>query len=281
MSSTDGAGDKKIEGRKKRVILGYNAMMISYLLAGLSSVINGGFTANSLGLFAAYIVMPAGISYIMISAAQHDRLNSDTYKRMNLAMLEYGMIGLTLKSLGSTRDGFYIAAFLLSVINSIKGYAYGVLGLDKSNTDTSLVQDLMNGTKSTIKGFFSIPKTIKSFGYLAATYMLAAMKLSKLKEIIQFIQANSVTSELSLLIARFNRLALLTLMLYTLKDAADRDRLGGTTFIQLNYLCAIAMIATAPFLDGGLKGPLGAANGVGAAFCAFNGITSYMKNQYA
>ena len=108
--------------------------------------------------------------------------------------------------------------------------------------------------------------------------MIATMKLSKLYEIIQ---AKSITIELATLLARFNRLSLLALMLYTLKDAADRDRLGGSTFISLNYLCALAMGVQCAFYTGGLTTPLGGLSAFFAAFSAFNGITSYMKNQYA
>ncbi len=41
------------------------------------------------------------------------------------------------------------------------------------------------------------------------------------------------------------RLALISTMIYSLKDAAERDRLSGTTFIQLNWLLAAwAMLGT-------------------------------------
>lgn len=122
--------DTKIEGRKKRVIMGYKATMLAYLAVGLSSAIRGGITKNFLHMIAGYIVMPAGISYILISAASNNRLNSDTYKRLNLSLIEYGLVGLVIVSLGGLkrRNAVMALAFALSVINSIKGFAYGVLG---------------------------------------------------------------------------------------------------------------------------------------------------------
>lgn len=271
--------DKKVEGRKKRVIMGYQAMMISYLAVGLLSLKRGGFSINVLNVIGSYIAPPAVTSYIMISAATHDRLSSDTYKRLNLALLEYGLVGLTILSIGGNK--MLALPFTLSVINSIKGYAYGVLGWDKQNSETTLLKDFMKGAQETVKGFFSIPKNVKSFGYLIATYMVASMKLLKLNEIVKFIQANSITGGLALPLSRFNRLAFFTLLLYTLKDAADRDRLGGTTFIQMNYLCALSMGVNYFFYTSGIATPLGALSAAFTAFFAFNGITSYMKNQYA
>lgn len=271
----DGESDKKIEGRKKRVIIGYKVMMLSYLAVGLSSVVrSGGVSASLFNVIAGYIIMPAGISYIMSGAASHDRLNSDTYKRLNLALLEYGIVGLSILSLGGFKRPVMTLAFALTVINSIKGYAYGVLGWDKKSTETTLLKDITKGTKDTIKGFLSVPKNFNSFGYLVATYMVASMKLLKLKEVVEFIQANSIAEGLAMPLSRFNRLAFLTLMIYTLKDAADRDRLSGTTFIQMNYLCSLAMGVNYFFYTSGIATPLGALAAFFSAFFAFNGIIS-------
>ncbi|EJK53703.1 hypothetical protein THAOC_26802, partial [Thalassiosira oceanica] len=62
--------------------------------------------------------------------------------------------------------------------------------------------------------------------------------------------------------ARLNRLVLLSLMSYTLKDAADRDRLGGSTFIKLNFLSAVGFAINAIYNSGGLVTPLGSDPGL-------------------
>ncbi|KAL9185289.1 hypothetical protein ACHAXT_003066 [Thalassiosira profunda] len=275
--AADAGIDAKVEGRKKRVIMGYKAAALTYLGTGLLSI-------NVVRMIPAYLVAPAAVSYILASAADHDRLNSDTYKRLNLALLEYGLVGLGLSILAlrgnfKQQNAVMALAFALSAINAVKGYAYGVLGWDKNNSETTLLQDLGKGTKDTVKGFLSVPKSIKSGGYFALMWLVGSLKLMKLKEVVTFIQVNSFASGLALPLAQFNRLALLTLLLYTLKDAADRNRLGGTTFIQLNYLCGLAMGVNAT--RAGVTTPLGALSAFFAVFCGFNGVSSYFANQYA
>ena len=279
---TPSDGDKKIEGRKNRVIIGYKAMMISYIAVGIAPVATAGLSFPVFLVLAGFVTMPAGVSYIMISAAKNDRLSSDTYKRLNLALFQIGAVGLGVVALGwnKRRNAMLALTFVLSVINSTKGYAYGVLGWDKQSSETTLLRDLTRVIKDTARGFFSMPKTINSCVYQVATALVASLKLLKLFEIVKYIQANSVTAGLSPLLNRFNRLAFFTLVLYTLKDAADRDRLGGTTFILLNYLCALSMGVNYAFYSGMPK-IMGALSAGFAAFFAFNGISSYMKNKNA
>ncbi len=215
----------------------------------------------------------------MISAARHDRLGSDTYKRLNLALLQYGLIGLMALSLGGKINRpVRVLPLALSVVNPVKGYAYGVLGWNKDRSGATLMGDLMGGTKSMVAGFFSKPKNLKSVGYTAATVTVASMELLKLREVLEFFPAKSLSSGvLATALARFNRLAFLGLMLYTLGDAADRDRLGGTTFVQLNYLCALSMAVHGLYFGGGIATPLRALSAIFGAICAFNGISSQMN----
>jgi len=154
-------GDKKIEGRKKRVIMGYKAMIISYLSAGLLSAAKATMFASLVQTIIGYLLVPAGISYIMVSAAKHDRLSSDTYKRLNLALLQYGLIGLSIVSMGGNNSMLKLS-FVLTVINTIKGYTYGAIGWDKQSTETTLLKDLVRVTQDTTKGFFSLPKKHQS-----------------------------------------------------------------------------------------------------------------------
>ena len=270
--------DKKIQGRKNRVILGYKAMTMLYIAVEVFSA-SKRVPVNTLLGITSYIAMPAGLSYILISAAKHDRLGSDTYKRLNLSLLEYAVIGLFVIALSGGGNPILKVAYIMTLINTIKGYTYGVVGWDKkSGTDTTLLQDFTRGIVSTIKGICSVPKNTTSFGYLAATLMVISMKILKLKDVIVAVLSSIAANDIALLLARFNRLSLLALMIYTLKDAADRERLGGTTFIQLNYLCALVLgiIGT---LGDDMMTLLGGANIATAVFFALNGISSYVKKK--
>jgi len=268
----------KIEGRKKRVVMGYKAMALAYALVAVKSAVSGGITPNLTHMVAGYILMPIGLSHILAGAASHDRLGSDTYKRMNLAMLLYGIIGLGLISLGDIkRNALFAVAFGLTCINTVKGYVYGVLGLDKKG-DTSLAADLLDGGKDIITDYFTLSKKPSALLYQESTYSLSVMKLLKAKEIFESIQSKSFSIGA---LARLNRLVLFSLMTYTLKSAADRDRLGGSTFIQLNYLCGIGFLVNALFYTGGLQTLFGATQVFFSLHCAFQGVTSYMRNQHA
>ncbi|KAL7448489.1 hypothetical protein ACHAWC_000663 [Mediolabrus comicus] len=269
--------DKKIQGRKNRVILGYKAMTMLYIAVEVFSA-SKRVPVNTLLGITSYIAMPAGLSYILISAAKHDRLGSDTYKRLNLSLLEYAVIGLFVIALSGGGNPILKVAYIMTLINTIKGYTYGVVGWDKKSGTDTLLQDFTRGIVSTIKGICSVPKNTTSFGYLAATLMVISMKILKLKDVIVAFLSSIPANDIALLLARFNRLSLLALMIYTLKDAADRERLGGTTFIQLNYLCALVLgiIGT---LGDGMMTLLGGANIATAVFFALNGISSYVKKK--
>lgn len=264
----------KIQGRKKRVTMGYKAMTALYIAVFLYSA-SKSIAPNTLLAITSYVAMPAGLSYILISAAKHDRLGSDTYKRINLSLLEYALLGLSTQFLVGGGNPILKVAYVITLINAVKGYAYGVLGLDKKSGSDTMLQDFIKGTKSTIKGICSDPKNMKSFGYWSAALMVISMKLLKLKEIVLAVQSGVASKDIAMSVTPFNRLSLLALMIYTLKDAADRDRLNGTTFIRLNYLCAL-VLGIVGFL-GGVMTPLGGANVAFAAFFAANGLSSYFK----
>lgn len=276
---TDAVSNDKINGRKNRVVIGYKAMTATYLTAGLLAAKASGLSINLARTLGGYIALPAGLSYILISAAANDRLGSDTYKRLNLAMLEYGVLGAAVVVLAKGRNKVLALAFLLSIINCVKGYAYGVLGLDKKKEGASLFGDLVQGTKETIKGFLTMPSNAIAVGYFTVTSMIASLKIQKLIEVVKYIKASGLVEGLAIPLARFNRLALITLCLYTLKDAADRNRLGGTTFIELNYLCALSLVVQTAFHTDGLSTAIGAASAGFALFCGFNGINEYMKKK--
>lgn len=274
---------KKVEGRKKRVIIGYKTTAIAYLLCATTVLFAKGSKQLTFSISSGH-TLTAGVACILASAAASDRLSSDTYKRLNLCLIEYGLMGfITAKSIGMSfpKNMLFFLPPFITVVNSIKGYSYGVLGWDKNKSKSMLINDIVDGTKSTIKGiFFSVPKNMKSFGYLSATWMLVIMKFMKLLEIFQLIKDQANTIFIATRVSRLSRLAFLTIILYTLKDAADRGRLEGTTFIELNFLSSLSL-AVMSFYYTGIPTPMNGYLGLFSGFCLWNGMSSFKKQRKA
>lgn len=274
------AVDKKVEGRKKRLILGYYATSVTYIVYAARYFNVKGVQPFAVQVASGY-TLASGISYILASSVKGNRLSSDTYKRLNLSLMEYGILGCIgwgLVQFGEIVPGFapLLAAPFLATVNSIKGYAYGVLGVDKTST-ASISGDFYHGVISTIKGYFTLPQTFKGAGYLIATWTLTGMKVVKLTEILRLIAEGANGLTIYTRISRFARYAMVSTVLYTLKDAADRGRLEGSTFIELNVLSSGVLAVLAAYL--GARNPLGAAAMVFSGFSAFNAVSSTLKNR--
>lgn len=236
--------EAKVAGRKKRVLMGYQVIMAAHVLLGARILSVAGPSVPVLVGLATNLALPIGVSYILRSAASNDRLSSDTYKRLNLTLLSYGLLSMVTLALKPTRRGspLLYLPFALATINSVKGYAYGVLGWDKKNPDgTSLVQDFSSGVVSTVKGVVSLPKKFRSIFYLVACLGIGYQNLLQIVKISKLLPGGG--SSLAPLISELSRGSFLWVILYTLKDAADRDRLTGTTFVQLHYLAALATVS--------------------------------------
>jgi hypothetical protein len=240
--------EKKVKGRKKRVVMGYRIISVAYVLASLVAVVKNNGISPSMSYIVAGPLLAAGTAHTLAGAASHDRLASDTYKRLNLFLgTYYGLVNLILSSMTKRQFGsnpfwsvWTITSFI-TFVNCIKGYGYGIKGWKLEGDTASLAkQDLIEGTKYTIQSFGSFPKNAQSLGYWVATGTVASLKMTKLVEIIGLLRDGvSSTSTVALVVTRLSRyakLALLTGVMFTLKDAADRGRLNGTTFIQLNLL---------------------------------------------
>ena len=273
--------DDVIAGRRRRVVTGYRAASLSYLGSAIIFLM-----AQTINPFLMYLVsgpvLVSGVTYILSGAALNDRLGSDTYKRLNLYTALYASIGLSLPILepGVFNKPVFIVPPLLTLVNAVKGYTYGALGWDKQSGSFS--SDLIAGTKSTVGTFFKPPKNIKAFGYLGASITVGAMKMLKLVQIIDMIQAETVALKIATRLLRFGRLAMLTAVLFTLKDAADRDRLEGTTFIELNFLSSFALASMSVYvasIGGSVNNQLAAAVGVMSLFTGYNGASSLYKKR--
>mmetsp|Transcript_15739 Transcript_15739/g.38766 ORF Transcript_15739/g.38766 Transcript_15739/m.38766 type:complete len:367 (+) Transcript_15739:35-1135(+) len=274
---------KKLAGRKKRVIMGYKAIMASYVALAGFVLIKGGISKFPLFFTFGNLSLPIGIAYVLMGAAKSDRLRSDTYKRLNLGLLQYGLLGgITVVIAASKQETNPLAylPFVLSTINSMKGYAYGALGWDKKSSDSSLIQDFGGLIKTTNQAFIRKPKSVQSVCYLMAALLVGTLKITKAVEMAKIFKSGSGLPNLSPVLSQYNRLAFLTIAMVTLKDACDRDRLSGTTFIQINYLGGLIMAANSAFM-GGLTTSMGATAAVLSLFLTLSGLSSYFEKSKA
>lgn len=224
---------KKVEGRKKRVIAGYKITSLSYLLLGLI------ITAKSRILYySGGPLLIATLSYILTDAATHNRLSSDTYKRLNLALGS----SILISSMGSVLMRSFSAEVVIAFIgfvNTVKGYGYGLKSWELNN-NACAIDDIMKGMKSSIGIMTKIPNWNSAF-YLFSTLVVSSMTTLKIVEIIQLLLSNGKGFHIGTRLYRLAKLILMSVVCFTLKDAADRDRLEGTTFIELNYLISFIL----------------------------------------
>lgn len=273
---------EKIEGRKKRLQVGYKVSSSIYVVASLLHLLRRGFYSWSLYyIFGGGTFTMAMVLFILRGAALHDRLSSDTYKRLNLSVVAYSAMQLLLPVTGWTDRLFFKLPALLALVNGVKGYGYGALGWDKRKKMSTIIVDIKEGFSSSIKGLVKFNK--QSIGYvIGATFLgtMAAVKFLELLRIMVF-PAGETTANVSMMIlsraSRIARLGLMTTIMYTLKDAADRGRLGGTTFVQLNYLMTAAFLTMTFYLSPTGPTPLGTVSGALSVLTLYNGVTQEKK----
>jgi hypothetical protein len=257
---------EKVAGRKKRVIAGYKILVTGYLAIGVAI---GAISRQP--FYGTGPVLASGVSYIMIGAAENSQLSSDTYKRLNIGLFEYGATGILAGILMKLNPLWALTCFI-AVVNSIKGYGYGLKGWELG--DACAKEDMSNGIKSSIEGLTKVPN-LKSAVYLAGTLAVGTLKLAKLAEIFNIIKMSGSPYVLGTRLFRLAKLMLLTIVMFTLKDASDRDRLEGTTFIELNALASLTFGSWAIYEK--IITPIGGLLGFLSAFTAFNGLTSQMR----
>jgi len=280
MSGGD-AGDKaekkpvtpeKIAGRKKRVALVYRILMTETAL--FSGVI---YAKSRNPFYAVGPLLACAVSHVLLGAAGEDRLASDTYKRLNLGLGTYGLVAL----FAGICMGFpkiWAVSCVIAMINTIKGYGYGLKGWELAPANA--VGDLLGGWKSNFRSMVKIP-TLKSAGYLAGTGVVGALTLAKVREVAEIITTGAGTYKLGQRLFRLSMFMILTVIMFTLKDAADRDRLDGSTFVELNGVASISFAAWAwEAYSGAAFAPLGVGASLALSlFSASNGLVSILKKK--
>lgn len=210
--------------------------------------------ATKLGGAAGY-AMAGGLCHILAGANKHDRLTSDTYTRLNLGLLGFNSLGILFVP---AEAGFFkraAPAILLSLITTV-AQGYGIIlsflgwkrGVDPAgtvglrSTPQFLVDELREGTKETLRGL-RVDNPKKALAYRNALLLVTFGIFSSVMEgIFNFRYRDALQLswfDVSLQGSAAARLFMITTMIYSLKDAGERDRLTGTTFIQLNLMLGL------------------------------------------
>jgi hypothetical protein len=239
VSDDEGEKDKmakKVKGRKKRVIGGYKIITFSYFLTGCVVA-----ATSRVPYFGTGAILTAGLAYVLRDAAVNDRLTSDTYKRLNLALGTSALLSTvgTVLMQGAT---IQLLLGFIAVVNSIKGYGYGLKGWELKSACAK--EDFANGFKTSLATMAKVPN-LNSLAYLAATLTTTSLTAIKISEVIELILGNSKKFLIGSRVYRVSKLLLMSTICFTLKDAADRDRLKGTTFIELNYMISFTFATMA------------------------------------
>lgn len=261
---------QKIEGRKKRVILGYKISSVMYAIFGMFI-----FRLSKKPFYASGPLLASGLSYILIGATENNRLASDTYKKVNIVMAKYGLFGLASGMLMSLSPAWNISC-VITMINSTKGYGYGLKGWELK--EASAKDDIVSMMKETVTNMTKAD-SLKSKSYLMASIVMHLVTVRKFLEIVNLIVSKSNGNMIGTSIFRFTKYMLFTLLMTLLKSASDRNRLEGTTFIQMNMIAAVGFASWVAYLvtEYGKLTQFGALMAACSIFTGTNGIVSMIQ----
>ena len=238
------------EARKIMTMVGYRFTAIVYMFLSLFLIVSNASKSLASLPLTCYVVagpmLASGVSYVLEGAAVNERFFSGTYKRLNIFLGFYGFFWLIASFFARHTQSkvllnpIVITASLAVVVNSFKAWTYGVKGWRK-NPNISRLGELLSGSKESVKILFRV-KNLNGATYLAATALVGCIKMSKLVELIELIMDRTTEGAmLAKTIFRYSTLFLLTGVMFTLKDAADRDRLRSISFIELNTIAAYVL----------------------------------------
>ena len=232
------------EQDKKRVALkdGYDGMVKLNVLLSVLPFLSSGTPPNKFST-AAGILVAAGFTRMLSDATLHNRLNSDTYKRLNLSLLVFHVVTLLTNAFGDA-TGLQRPARRIVLISICKIFGAGVAftGWQQGlGANTKMFQELRDGIAST----FSRSLVTKGRGVLYRNSLLASLifpvvytyRFASHAFALQYsrLPVGLYADELAIF-------SLAAIALYTLKDAGERNRLKGTTFIQMNHLMGTWLI---------------------------------------
>lgn len=178
-------------------------------------------------------------------AYDNNRLGSDTYKRLNLGLFAFMVVGLFAipgeAGFLPSAIGAMVISVLLTVLR-LYGAALAWKGWEHGVGDSSLNKlwsEFVNGTREMIKGL-RVQDQKKALTYRNMLVLIVFGTISSFFDgifILRYMKEfNRSLFDVTLKLSAVGRLLMISTMIYSLKDAAERDRLTGTTFIQLNVL---------------------------------------------
>jgi hypothetical protein len=203
---------------------------------------------------AAGFAIAARLCYILRNANEENRLQSDTYKRLNLGLLGFGGIGLLAipgeAAFLSSKVATTMVAGILTILRlfvstvAFIGWSNSLgtpttANITKLNILREIINELGRGVRTTIKGL-KVESAKKALTYRNCLLIVCFGIVSSFMEgLFNIRYRNEFTRtlfEITLQWSAISRLFMIATMVYSLKDAAERDRLTGSTFIELNLM---------------------------------------------
>lgn len=193
--------------------------------------------------------LAAGTCRLVADAARNNRLSSDTYKRLNIGLFGFCFISFfSIPGEAAFHPQFGPAILLMMVMTFLKVWGCNLAfdgwktGVHESNDNTSMTSKQLaktfgKGVKSTVRSIFHTPR--KGFVYLLYLMVVLAGGFSAVQEAQFYMSYNAPLLNISLEWSALARLFLISTMVFSLKDASERGRLTGSTFIQLNFMVGL------------------------------------------
>lgn len=225
------------------------------------------YTAGSLG----HLLLSAGTCSVLSSSVNSNRLfTSDTYKRLTLGSFLFGLMGLfslpgeagcimASSPSAATIGGMALVASqlakFLTAFVSFVGWEYSAGGFGSSRQ-----QRIKNIFGEVVKGFKNLWKTLPVTKERPATFyrtffifITLGNIVFNIPELVFNLKQGGVVGGLfslpvSLTLSSIARLGLMSVVLNVLKDAAERKRLEGSTFIKLNMMVGLWALGGECFL---------------------------------
>jgi hypothetical protein len=236
--SSEAALPEVDDGKQGSIARGYTASKKLYLL--LSVVLLGltrdyrKFTSVS-GFFIA-----AGLSHILSRATENNRLTSETYKRLNVGLMGYNILSLfTIPGevglfLGTAKAYVYMGfAFVVQSYGAHMSYEGWLRGLGEAAVPG---KELRKGVLATLKTLWPTKEGGTMYRNFLMLFIAECFRM--LYNVVVGLRVSGLL-EASLLTGAFARRILIATMLYSLKDAGERGRLQGNTFIKMDYLIGL------------------------------------------